>query len=69
MNPRKCSYCEAKASSKSSLADQGWMAIILCMNIKGTSHRFHARACPLHRDILNKEAGSFYKKLDDKGEK
>ena len=60
---KKCDYCEARASSKQSLTDQGWMAIVLSVRVKRTSHRFHARACPLHIAELNKAAGSFYEKL------
>jgi len=59
MSSRKCSYCEAIAKSVS-LADQGWIAVVLHIG-RGKNHkRFSARACPEHRETLLKKAHEFY---------
>jgi len=56
----KCTYCDAKAKSSMSLADQGWIAIVLNIGEGKTHKRFHGRACPEHRDRLLKDATNFY---------
>ena len=60
MATRKCSYCEAKAKSNISLADQGWISIVLNIGEGKIHKRFSGRACPEHRETLLLKAHQFY---------
>ncbi len=60
MPSKKCSYCEAMTKSGSSLADQGWTAVVLNVGSGKEKKRFTGRACPTHHDQLVADALKFY---------
>jgi hypothetical protein len=61
MGAKRCSYCDATASTRKSLTDQGWMAIVMNVGRGKSSRRFAKRACPKHVGQLNAEAVAFFR--------
>ena len=58
MSKKKCDYCDA--TTYKSLAEAGWLWMELYLTKGEKKYHFSKKACPIHIQQMNVEAGIFF---------